>query len=79
MVGEETGALGTDHLSGAKRSRREDEGPVPMAGGTAKRGQGLGVRGRKGERGKWKAESGKLKKVRREGGGVRRFRADARL
>ena len=33
--GQETGALGTDHLSEAKRSRREDEGPVPMAGGTA--------------------------------------------
>ena len=26
------GARGTDHLSVAKRSRREDEGPVPLAG-----------------------------------------------
>ena len=32
---QQTGALGTDHLSAAKRSRREDKGPVPMAGGPA--------------------------------------------
>jgi hypothetical protein len=30
-----TEALGTDPLSAAKRSRREDEGSVPMAGGPA--------------------------------------------
>ena len=29
--------MGTDHLSGAKRSRRGDEGPVPVAGRAAKR------------------------------------------
>ena len=32
-AGHQAGALGTEPLSGAKRSRREDEGSVPMAGG----------------------------------------------
>ena len=41
-AGHQAGALGTEPLSAAKRSRREDKGSVPMAGGPGERGPGTG-------------------------------------
>jgi hypothetical protein len=43
--GHQAGALGTEPLSGAKRSRRGDKGSVPMAGSAEKgRSEAGGVR-----------------------------------
>ncbi len=48
--GQETGALGTEPLSGAKRSRRGDKGSVPMAGSAEKVRREAGPRWRAGAR-----------------------------